>query len=79
MMLDGMSFCFTGGMEEMSRRAANALVRSLGGTVSNHVCAGTDYLVAAGDSLKKGSTKMREADILGITVIGEREFMEMVG
>lgn len=70
----GKSFCFTGQLVRYSRRDVNALVRRLGGTVSNHVCASTDYLVS---SVKTGR-KMVDANRMGVKVITEEEFMEMV-
>lgn len=74
----GKRFCFTGGLSSMNRRAASSKVRSLGGTVSNHVCKTTDYLVVAGGSLTGGSSKLTEAKRLGIKTISEREFLAMV-
>ena len=74
----GKKFCFTGGLSGMTRITASNLVRELGGTVSNHVCKSTDYLVVAGGSLTGGSRKLRDATRLGIKTITEAEFLAMV-
>ena len=73
----GKSFCFTGGLNGMTRRSVNSFVRERGGKVSNHVCRTTDYLVAAGGSLTGGSTKLTDAKRMGVKVITESEFMAM--
>ena len=74
----GKSFCFTGGLSNMTRRTAQEKVRQMGGTVSNHVCKSTDYLVVAGGSLTGGSRKLTAARKYGIHELTEREFMAMI-
>lgn len=74
----GRRFCFTGGLASMNRRSASNKVRALGGTVSNHVCKTTDYLVVAGGSLTGGSAKLKDAERLGVRTITEKEFLAMM-
>ena len=76
--MEGKKFCFTGGLSRMTRDTATRKVREKGGTVSNHVCKSTDYLVVAGKSLTGGSSKLFKARQLGIKEISEREFLAMV-
>ena len=73
-----MRVCFTGGLNGMTRKTATRLAREAGYTVSNHISSGTDYLIAAGKSLTGGSEKMATAKRLGITILSEREFMDMI-
>ncbi|MDP2046782.1 MAG: helix-hairpin-helix domain-containing protein, partial [Deltaproteobacteria bacterium] len=72
--LGGKTFVFTGGLPNLSRDEAKAMVAARGGKVTSSVSAKTDYVVAGADP---GSTwaKARE---LGVTVLNEAEFMELL-
>jgi DNA ligase (NAD+) len=70
----GLSFVFSGGLESMSRGAAQDLVRSLGGRTSSSLSAKTDYLVAGSDP----GGKYEKAKELGVTVLSEEEFLKML-
>ncbi len=75
--LSGLSFCFTGEMAAMKRSRAEALVKSLGGQARSTVAKGLSYLVT-NDPLS-GSSKNKSALKLGIPIIGEEEFLAMLG
>jgi DNA ligase (NAD+) len=72
--LAGRVFVFTGGLERFGREEAKALVERLGGTVSSSVSAHTTYVVAG----REAGSKLDRAKELGIRILNEEEFEEMV-
>ena len=70
----GKSVVFTGGLNTMSRDEAGAIVFKLGGSPSSSVSKNTD-LVVAGD---KAGSKLDKARALGVNIVSEEEFLEMV-
>jgi DNA ligase (NAD+) len=74
--LSGKSFCFTGELATMKRSRAQALVKSLGGTVKNSVAKGLTYLVT--NDPFSGSEKNRKANAHGVQIIGEDAFVAMI-
>jgi len=72
--LSGQSFVFTGTMETLGRDEAGAKVKAMGGKVSGSVSAKTSYLVSGGSP----GSKAKEADKLGVKVISEAEFLDLV-
>ena len=56
-------------------REARSLVRAGGGRAASSVSAKTDFLVAG----EGGGSKRAEAERLGVRIISERDFLEMVG
>jgi DNA ligase (NAD+) len=70
----GKTFVFTGTME-MDRIKAQEKVRAVGGDVSSSVSPKTSYLVAG----ENAGSKLDKAKELGIKVIGEDEFVAMIG
>ena len=75
--LAGLSFCFTGELTSMKRSRAQAIVKSLGGSVKGAVAKGLSYLVTNDPS--SGSEKSRKAAALGIAVIDEKAFIDLIG
>ena len=71
--LEGKTFVFTGRIS-MPREEAWSIVERLGGTVSSSVSKKTDYVVAGEDP----GSKFEKAMKLGVAVIDEEAFKEMV-
>jgi len=72
--LQGKSFVFTGSLEAMERSKAQEIVRSLGGEVSESVSKKTSYVVVG----KEPGSKYEKAKKLGVKIINEKEFLEMI-
>ncbi len=72
--LSGKTVVFTGTLSKIGRKEAEDIVLSLGGKASGSVSAKT-HLVVAGE---KAGSKLEKARALGIDVIGEDEFLEIV-
>lgn len=73
--LSGLSFCFTGAMEN-SRSYYQKLVEEHGGINKSSVTKDLSCLVC---NENKGSTKSQRAEKFGIKTINEKEFLEMIG
>ncbi len=74
-LLADLTFVFTGKLEHFNRDSAREMVESLGGTTAGTISKKIDYLVAGPGA----GSKLVKADKLGITVLTEAEFREMVG
>lgn len=72
----GKSFCFTGELNTMKRADAQNLVKENGGAVKSSVVKGLSYLVT--NDTSSGSSKNRKAAELGIPVINEQQFLELL-
>ena len=72
--LHGFTFVLTGTLPTMSRDEASAIIIASGGKVASSVSKKTDYVLAG----EKAGSKLNKAEILGIKIIDENEFMEMV-
>ena len=70
------NFVFTGKFEEMTRAEATELCRKYGANVSSSVSRDTTFVVFGGD--RETSSKLEKASKLGIDVITEAEFQEMI-
>ena len=70
----GKTAVFTGGLTAFSRLEAERLVRSAGGNVASSVSKNTDFLVAG----ENPGSKYDKAKELGVKIIGEKEFTEMI-
>ncbi len=74
--LSGKSFCFTGKLNKITRNEAKDLVISLGGQFKSGVTLKLDFLVT--NDLSSGSSKNVKARDLGVDIITEGEFLEMI-
>ncbi|MDD5465908.1 MAG: NAD-dependent DNA ligase LigA [Candidatus Omnitrophica bacterium] len=72
--LTGKTVVFTGQLEEFSRSEAEELVRKSAGLVSSSVSSKTDFLVAG----ESAGSKFNKAKELGVKIISEHEFKEMI-
>jgi DNA ligase (NAD+) len=70
----GKKVVLTGTLEKYTRKEASDIIESLGGEVASSVSKATDY-VLAGES---AGSKLSKAQALGIAVISEAEFEEMI-
>lgn len=70
----GKSFVFTGTLPTLSRDEGKKMVREKGGNVSESVSKETDYLVAG----ENAGNKLEKAKKLGVKVIDEKEFLEII-
>ena len=71
---EGMVFVLTGGLENYSRKEAEDIIESFGGKTSSSVSKKTTYVLAGED----GGSKLTKAQSLGITIINENEFINMI-
>ena len=72
--LSGKTFVLTGTLERFPRNKAQAMIESLGGTVSSSVTKKTDYVIAGASP----GSKLAKARQLGISVMDEETFMKMI-
>jgi DNA ligase (NAD+) len=73
--LEGRSFVFTGSLPTLEREAAQKMVRDNGGDVSSSVSKKTSFVVAGSDA----GSKLDRARGLGVKIIDEAGFLEMIG
>lgn len=64
----------TGTLTQLTRDEAKALLQSLGCKVSGSVSSKTDYLIAG----EKAGSKLTKAQELGITVLSEQDFVNLI-
>lgn len=71
----GKTFVLTGTLPTLSRDKAKDMILSLGGKVSGSVSKKTDYVLAG----EAAGSKLEKAQALGVAVIDEARFMQMIG
>ncbi|MDH4274981.1 MAG: NAD-dependent DNA ligase LigA, partial [Gammaproteobacteria bacterium] len=73
--LQGKTFVLTGTLTQMSRDEAKAQLQRLGAKVSGSVSKKTDFVVAG----EEAGSKLEKAQVLGVKVLDEKMFLELVG
>lgn len=71
---EGKTFVLTGSLEKYTRGEASNLIEKYGGKTSSTVSKKTNYLLAG----EEAGTKLTKAQELGITILTEIEFQEMI-
>ena len=71
---EGKIFVLTGALEKFTRKEAEELIEKFGGKTSGSVSKKTSYVLAGEDA----GSKLTKANELGVTVITEEEFGEMI-
>lgn len=71
---EGKTFVLTGALSKYSRDEASDIIEELGGKTSGSVSKKTSYVLAGEDA----GSKLTKAQNLGVTVITEEEFEEMI-
>ncbi len=72
--LKGMTFVLTGTLPNMTRDEAKALIEKNGGKTSGSVSKKTTYVLAG----EEAGSKLTKAQQLGVAVIDERQFLDMI-
>jgi len=72
--LAGKTLVLTGSLEKMPRDEARAKIRELGGDVSESVSSKTSYVVVGSDP----GSKAEKAKKLGVKILSEKEFLEII-
>lgn len=73
--LDGKTVVVTGTFSRWGRQQAQDLIRTLGGKPTSSVSGKTDLVIAG----EKAGSKRTKAEQLGIDVLNEEEFVELIG
>lgn len=72
--LAGKTFVLTGTLPTYTRKEAQTLIEKNGGKVTSSVSKKTDYLLAGEDA----GSKLDKARKLGVPVLTEEEFVQMI-
>ncbi|ROL59696.1 NAD-dependent DNA ligase LigA [Bacteroidetes/Chlorobi group bacterium MS-B_bin-24] len=73
--LEGLTFVLTGELQSMTRNEAKAKIEQLGGKVSSSVSKKTSFVIAGANP----GSKYSDAVKLGIKILNEEEFLELIG
>lgn len=71
----GKTFVLTGTLPTLKRAEASAMIEAQGGKTSSSVSKKTDYVLAG----EEAGSKLVKAQSLGITILTEEEFLNMMG
>jgi DNA ligase (NAD+) len=72
--LAGKTFVITGTLKNFSRQEAEAAIKQAGGKTSSSVSKKTDFVLAG----ENPGSKLQKAQDLGVTIIDEKQFMDMI-
>ena len=72
--LKGLSFVLTGSLESIARDEAKAKIRELGGDISESVSSKTSYVVVGSEP----GSKAEKAKKLGVKILDEQEFLQLI-
>lgn len=70
----GKTFVLTGTLEKYTRDEAGAIIENFGGKTSSSVSKKTDYVLVG----EEAGSKLTKAESLGVKIISEQEFEEMI-
>ena len=71
---NGKTFVLTGSLEKFTREEASNIIEKLGGKVSSSVSKKTAYVLAG----EEAGSKLEKARTLGVTILTEDEFVELI-
>ncbi len=71
---EGQTFVLTGSLEKYTREEAGNIIEKLGGKISGSVSKKTSFVLAG----EEAGSKLTKAESLGVKVINETEFEEMI-
>ena len=71
---EGKTFVLTGTLSKYKRQEASKIIESFGGKTSSSVSKNTDFVLAGSDA----GSKLTKAQSLGVTVISEDDFQNMI-
>ena len=71
---EGMTFVLTGSLEKYTRDEASEIIENFGGKTSSSVSKKTNYVLAG----EEAGSKLTKAESLGVTIISEQEFENMI-
>ncbi len=71
---EGKTFVLTGSLEKYTRDEASNIIEKFGGKTSSSVSKKTDYVLAGEDA----GSKLTKAQSLGVAIISENDFEEMI-
>jgi len=70
----GQTFVLTGSLDHYTRDEAAAIIEGMGGKVASSVSKNTSYVLAG----EKAGSKLQKAEALGIQILSESEFQQMI-
>ncbi len=71
---EGKTFVLTGTLTEFTRNEASEIIEKFGGKTSSSVSKKTDYVLAG----EEAGSKLTKAQNLGVRIISEKEFLDMI-